>query len=957
MIRRLPSPFILLVTVLAMLLWRGLSRDSEIEYYAPEVYVQRADALIARGYLKADCASDPMRIVTDWSDASPVDRVWYEHSYLKDDVERFNADPDNYGWTFLIDEACALIGVNPVVHTIQLPFLSRHRWLGNIYFRGRGSDVTLRSAERVLALNQPQDIVSVNETRPTAVGSGRDEAGEIILLHFGGGRRRPAGRLHYVGGKVVVHNLIETPAEGWIKLLGHRLPEGRVAWLGASDWLHLSAPNGREETFVYRGGEDFDVASAVRRRNSEHQRTTAEEPLGWVDDPSRDLPRKLLDVLADSLGTAVDALPEERASELESGFDLRLTVDRQLQSDVDRVFRGYCLAERRNRPGLTHPFGAGVTVMDGRSGEILAIATYPHPEDLEATPAAEARRRQRLLLNQNFLRHPVGSAGKPFFFAAIAAAHPFLLDLEIDPHAAEKQHRDLLQCRLPLGYQLLAGHAQRIDFERALEVSCNKYTVELATLALAAVPGAERGPLERLIPRDESVSWPRAGARSGVRIAGRELTYAPRFDEFMYRRGDLPADLETAAVQSCSAVDRLHQLPFRRFLGQVTGASTYQGEDPAVSQDTTTSQFYRSYVTERYDLRPLRPVIEYLTADAEPGAGLPVRAALQGLAPERVNLAFNHLNDLRLDYVTMLLGGGTSIWSNVQLAESLSRLVTGRKIEARLISEVVARGEEPAPAASAAEVEAIALEPRVRRPVLAGLARVVAGAAGTARALGRELQQIRTDRPDREVYLFAKTGSPRILVPVPRATTGALRGLLREGHLIVDGGRLAVRIRFDVTPYEPPGSPRRSGFAAALDAALRRVGYRSGGSVSAVLRRIADDFEDNPKNLAWPSAAEVPEAIDGPLYAAGTQLRLNDEDPLFTQRLKKEKGSVLIFSLVALPKGAGSTPVPSAEQLADPRARILTVALHLDLGPGSEVAVAAARELLPLVAGLLDSAV
>ncbi len=51
--------------------------------------------------------------------------------------------------------------------------------------------------------------------------------------------------------------------------------------------------------------------------------------------------------------------------------------------------------------------------------------------------------------------------------------------------------------------------------------------------------------------------------------------------------------------------------------------------------------------------------------------------------------------------------------------------------------------------------------------------------------------------------------------------------------------------------------------------------------------------------------------------------------------------------------GAGGVSVPSPEDLGNPEARVVTVAVHLDVGPGSEVAVGAAEAVMPELVALL----
>src|SRR6185436_4738991 len=102
------------------------------------------------------------------------------------------------------------------------------------------------------------------------------------------------------------------------------------------------------------------------------------------------------------------------------------------------------------------PFAASVTVMNGRTGEILAAASFPSQDDLENVQGVGEDERRRLLVNHNFKRHPIGSAGKPFFYASIASRHPFLLDLTVEPHGpvetpggTKEGEHELLQFFLP----------------------------------------------------------------------------------------------------------------------------------------------------------------------------------------------------------------------------------------------------------------------------------------------------------------------------------------------------------------------------------------------------------------------------------------------------------------------------------------------------------------------------
>lgn len=62
-----------------------------------------------------------------------------------------------------------------------------------------------------------------------------------------------------------------------------------------------------------------------------------------------------------------------------------------------------------------------------------------------------------------------------------------------------------------------------------------------------------------------------------------------------------------------------------------------------------------------------------------------------------------------------------------------------------------------------------------------------------------------------------------------------------------------------------------------------------------------------------------------------------------------------MFTVVVQPAGA-PPGIPAPESFDDPGTRALTVAIHLNVGPDSEVAVAAAVAILPELAPLLRRA-
>jgi cell division protein FtsI/penicillin-binding protein 2 len=157
--------------------------------------------------------------------------------------------------------------------------------------------------------------------------------------------------------------------------------------------------------------------------------------------------------------------------------------------------------------------------------------------------------------------------------------------------------------------------------------------------------------------------------------------------------------------------------------------------------------------------------------NAAGGLGRDVALAFSPVTPERVNLRVNMIQQARQDLYTTLLGLGNNRWSNVQLAESFARLLTGRKIAAHLVERVSFPPTAPdhdreqvlwdLENALKKEKEPFLLADENRRLILEGMTRVVEGSEGTAQALRTPLSSLNRRAPRGIRYsALGKTGTP-----------------------------------------------------------------------------------------------------------------------------------------------------------------------------------------------------
>ncbi len=959
----------LLAVTVAALLWSRQTLQP-LTYYSSRSYVERTNDMIERGALVYQPREDRIEIGPS---ATNAERKWVEASYLRSDIELFNRNRELYGHFFVVTDG-RLREINPYLRTVQLPFAKTNPWLGSIEYSGPGSAATLLSSNgRTVGITRTPADARPREAR-TIVGQTRDVASDIIHLDLAGGGQTPALEVHSVEGTAVLEQRVKRGQSADIRLLGNAVNEGRIARLQSGDWLHLSSssPAAVSETFLYSEELRFARLSNVRTRNARQERiyTESDPLLQWVGGDDGEEMLTFGEALARSVSNALQQVDARRAHKLANEFDIQLSIDGELQEKLDASLATYARRLSNDVAG-GDPFAASVTVMDGRSGEVLAAASYPGQSELESMRGVSDEEQRRLLVNHNFKRHPIGSAGKPFFYAAIATRHPFLLDFTVDPHMPERRpdggegEREVLQFFVSRDYKLWPHADARMDMASAIERSCNKFTVELATVALAA-PRDLRDrtltqPLEQVFQRQLGVVWPRPGATGGPRIAGQVFDFPLALPDYMIGAGEpVPPKENSSAVVTPGTLNRIDEAPFIETFGEITGVRTYGGgAAPGMPRNASEAIGRNAMVTLNYDLRPWAPLIAKLAEGENEKTAWDVRAALQSVSPERVNLALNQVTDYRTEFVSLLLGGSTSLWTNVQLAEALSRLVTKRRVEASMLHAIRPRPQTTVEEKAVRKFEELTISDEARDTVLRGMQRVILGNSGTAQAMRGRVAELQQRFPAHHVAVFSKTGSPTVVRPESKPSGEIVAQLVKRGFLFYSGDRLHVstdRQKASV-PYAERGSAGRAAFVNALTRAARLAARQVGANAGPrTLNRIVaytDRFSRYRRQLVFtaPSAVRLSESASSPFHVIAGQLVINRDHSIFDPAEQSDSSAVYIFSIV---KWRGTGEVPTPQELEQEDSRVITVVLYLDIGPGSAVAVEAARQLVPDLVTLLE---
>ncbi len=818
--------------------------DRPAGYWAPRGFVERADRIVSQGGLRLECGTLDS-IVVDLAPGSSDER-FFRSSYLRADVRRFNDDPTASRSPFLTD-GCELRGVDPFHHRVDLPYNRIPRWTGSVRFAtaDRGASL-LGGRDQRLEVMHPLDGVGVTRTARVDPER-RDATARTEFLRLQAPRSREvAAEAFFVGGHPVLADRRDVGSPVALRLDGFLLPPGRVLRLRTGDWVQMEA-SGRIHTYLVQGSDRAGLISSRARAEGSARRYHVPHMRPFVRS------------LAQAFQAGLQTTPRARGDGSVSRTDVRLTANRELETATQEVLDGWCERLRlESRPRV-----ASALVMDAFSGDVLAMPTCPGEAIADEYRRLSRRMRSRYVRNQNLATHPVGSALKPFWAAAVATAHPAMLDLEIPPHAGEVD--EILGCDLAEPYRSI-GHDRWEGLETFIRESCNRYMVEMATVALMAGSGREScGEEDADVGRCLEDAGPDAGRP--VRFCDRVVHLA--LTDGLPFTGRSCSDLRVVGT-SFEASDALETL---------TGARTYRDPDFLLAdRESPLDALYRA---GRYRLDLWRGPIERLRAAGDTADATITALRFAAVSPEVTNLALNTVEDLRADWVNLLLGGENSRWSNLQLAEATARLVTGRDVRARLAADpgaTPAQGDGARPAGDAAPpLDRDALHPGARRRVLHAMELVV-GPEGTARRLGplaRALEEELRATPGAEGYelrVFAKTGTPATAAPTGARRAGRQGSVLVLGLLAVPeaAGRRASRRHPEWISACAASPELRDGVLGVPPVRLLNGDGALGGPRAFALS-VAVYVDDLDPDAPGASATAVAEDLMGPIGEHLTQ--------------------------------------------------------------------------------------
>jgi hypothetical protein len=911
-----------------------------------------ANYLISQGLIDYNCERN--EIDEKFEKDSP-EEFWYLNSYLQRDIERFNAQQvlnnplpgeDRGEADLFLIKGCELISVNRFAHVVSLPGREEGDWHGDLFLSHQDIGGSVSSTNVRFSLKKPTKAPTPEDVTEVPIDGGgfggkrrgtpsvpQVHAATVGKFFFRPNRSSEAADIYLVGNDGVIKDRRDEQliSRYPLRLMGSEIPLGQSARLKDGDWIQFAVRRGDTEpqrhTFIYSSSDIARTLSGSRRRNGREQRFTVPNTLGFVS--------AFVSGMNDLTRAAVHV---EEASSLR-GLDVELTVDKLLHDQMTDKLRGFVENRNRAESRRSRPIRASATMIDVFSGNVLALPSFPsNSQDLRRFRYLSTRQRRRLLQNQNFVRHPIGSAAKPFWLSAVLSEFPFLAGFKVPGHGEQPDHPTVLGHELqPRGYGTL-GHPSEVNVHDFLRLSCNKYLVDLVTFAIAVKPGsvsACRG-LPAIPDIDDCFELEELDLDSGDQF--QVGTSRVRKRPVLAGHG---LDGKLIGLDQDTVFRRFRNITNTRvFSGGPTLAPDVQREDD-VDRLERSWELWRS--ASRYYVQPWESLITHLRDE---GADEDLTfARLGSVSPEAVNLAIDKVDALRGEWTSLLLGGGSSLWNNVQAAEALARLVTGLDVKVNLISslkmeddrEIDLSPQRNSSAGSLLLADAPdSLERDARRLVLSGMEQTLA-VGGTARRLEGLRNSLDSAFPEHDVRVFAKTGTPAVELQILRPLAKVIRELYNRRGVDYVPENQEVRITSEGDRYLDDVDPE----------------LRNGA------RDLVADMNANI-NAFRVYPGEEPRAL---LMLRGERLDINEAAPGSYEQTKSS-GAVLVLSVLVIPQQSGSgVPLQKvsgigdavrreAESIPEASSRDLRAAAGValaiyfeDLGGGSELAVEFANDL------------
>jgi cell division protein FtsI/penicillin-binding protein 2 len=699
---------VLFVILAVILLIAGIiihQSSEKISFYKPRGYIKKVQALVDQGMIKYDRKTG--KIVFDNRQRSRNIEDFYRQSYLEADIASFNEG--NYIGTFNIKDGKIILDIR--ARQVTLPYNVLRQWTGDLYYKNIGTSAILENDHiQLQILPAPRKILPLRASHYELVPVQKENFYSQCGFLLQSDTRKYFAQVEYIGDNVVLGVKHKPP---FLSVNNYKIPIGNNIRLEDGDLIYFYDGN-YKDYLLFKEKGSAGLISSTRNVNGRSRRIYFSKSLNSFP------------MVKQFCSGLQDIVAGQDAREKEEKFDVRLTIDRKLHYDIQKELTEFKWGGGK-RKMKSHYYPAAVTLMDIDSGEILAMASYPDTSSLAAlgSKLRKDRKKQgyirRLELNQNLLNHPIGSAGKPMLATAIWTVHPYLSRLKIVNHPPGKELDHTLGLSFDPPFEIFGHPVREIDRRDFLKYSCNLYMVNLFFLGLAS-------------DHEKSINFTFNKIPPVNAVENRLINFGVDFSGYLKKRANTFVNLERSPI-----VEALRNIF-------------------DIETEVVDSNDIRENTASRYNTLILEPIARKLSIHDK----LDLRPMFSS-SQEQVNLRFNQVQLLRSEFISIDFGGASSEWNNIKLAECVSRIITGGKINARLIMDIA--NEKASGSESPPDKVFEGYDQKINTAlqwVREGMA-LVTTKGGTADDLTPEIAAINKElmKKSLKITLYSKTGSPR----------------------------------------------------------------------------------------------------------------------------------------------------------------------------------------------------
>jgi hypothetical protein len=434
--------------------------------------------------------------------------------------------------------------------------------------------------------------------------------------------------------------------------------------------------------------------------------------------------------------------------------EVTLTFDRALNAQLQAILDPAIKAASKLDP-YPEVYGS-IVMMDVATGDFIGAVGAPTLAGTPRSLPAEAFVPDEQFREEFLRRRPIGSVAKAPIAYAIIANAPALADLTMQEYPAGKQHSILgIPLRGPFNEESNSARCDSVDFECFLRKSLNRYAATLITLA--AIPRLDADNALDLIGHTNDT------------LLGKETFQIGNPLRTIDRQ---PRDLIWARTSSAEQL---------MALGWVRYAKENYDIDIAMSAGTGyVSSGVHSYMW-RNALTSVDPM------------------GMQMVSPERENLRLDQARYLRANYLSLILGGGESLWSSTKVAETFARTITGHRIRGSFVRQAQRPNWSALEGTNDDRVE------RARSRYLSGLSQVfVSGTGAIDFGLHAASLVARAKKARLELSIYAKSGTPTLEASGAGADEGETRHPIDEAFRAGTLGSVQTPTGLQIHFYQRP---------------------------------------------------------------------------------------------------------------------------------------------------------